>query len=127
LRRALPRVVPTLSIEPFADGLERVTVTFENHGYLSTAALDRAKTIGTAPPVTARLVRGEAIEGLLEQSVGWLEGWGSMQAADAAQPLYPSLPDDTGVRHHVRWIVLAGAPLRIVWDAGRGGSGAFER
>ncbi len=127
LRRALPQVRATLRVEAIGDGLKRVTVVFDNHGYLSTASLEHARRIGMAPPLTAILEQpATAVEGAIEQNLGWLDGWGAMQASDAAQPIYPGLPMEGGVRAHARWIVEDGHPVVIRWDAGRGGCGRVE-
>ena len=127
MRRALPRVEARLEIMPLGEGLDRITVRFENHGYLSTSSIEHARHIGTAPPVVAALDGVVPLEGAVEQSVGWLDGWGALQVASAAQPLYPDLPMEGGSRAHVRWIVPRGSALLVRWDAGRGGCGVLRR
>lgn len=126
LLRALPDVSARLRVEALGEGLRLVTAVFENHGFLSTSATRLARRVGTAPPLVARLVGGEAVGEAAERSLGWLDGWGEAQGSWGRHPLYPDLPAEGGPVAVVRWTVRGEGPVVVEWDAGRGGRGRVE-
>lgn len=126
LLRALPDLHVALTVTPLASGLRAVQVVVENRGYLPSSALGLAERIGLAPPVVValQLEPGQALaEGEAARDLGWLDGWGSLQAGPARHPLYPGLPFARGVHAHTTWVVRGDGPLTVSWDAGRGGRG----
>ncbi len=124
LRRALPNVQSKLTLTPLEGDLSRVELVLENLGYLPTSSLLHAEKIGTAPPAHAVLEGAAPIEGPAHQALGWLDGWGAMQASAARHPVYPSLEPDRGHRARAAWVVTRGAgAITVRWDAGRGGRG----
>ncbi|MCA9607723.1 MAG: hypothetical protein KC619_19075, partial [Myxococcales bacterium] len=123
IRRALPTVEARLSVEALADGLSRVELVLENLGYLPTSSLVHGEMIGTAPPAHATLEGAVIVEGAAHQSLGWLDGWGAMQASAAKHPIYPGLELDRGHRARAVWIARVDGPVTVRWDAGRGGRG----
>ena len=120
LRRALPQVRVDVDVEPLGHGLCQVTARIENLGFLPTSGLPYAERIGTAPPVVVE-VHAPVVDGEARREVGWLDGWGSR--VGTAHPLYPELPRGRSARAVVRWVVRSSGPVRVTWDAGRGGAG----
>ncbi len=126
IRRALPSVEARLRVEPLADGLARVELVLENLGYLPTSSLLHGERIGTAPPIVATLEGAEVVEGPAQLALGWLDGWGAMQASAARHPIYPGLELDRGHRARAAWVVRPNGPVAVRWDAGRGGRGVVR-
>jgi len=126
MRRALPRVEATAQLTQ-TDGITVLQVVFENLGFLSTSALDLARSQGNAPPLVARLVSPTPpIEGPPTQQLGWLDGWGAQQSTSARHPLYAGLPLTEGVRTAARWVLRGAGPVEVHWDAGRAGRGVLR-
>jgi hypothetical protein len=115
LMSPLVRVVETSS-EDLGDGIFRVRASVQNQGYLPTA-LERAKTLGLAKPVTVALDGGEVLSEPTTHALGTLTGWGP---ARSNRPSYnaPGAPV-----HGVSWIVRgkAGDPLTVEVRSERGG------
>ncbi|MCB9592575.1 MAG: hypothetical protein H6719_07575 [Sandaracinaceae bacterium] len=126
LRRSLPTVRAEARTEALGGGLTRVELMVENLGFLPTSSLQRAETIGMAPPLHARASGLELVEGVAHQALGWLDGWGAIQASSAHHPIYVGLPADRGHRARAVWVVRGEGALAIQWDAGRGGRGSLS-
>lgn len=123
LRRALPDVRPTVTTEGVGEGATRVQLVLENVGALSTAGLERAIDVGTAPTVHAELLCADVIEGPALQTLHHLDGW--LRSGLDRSPVYPTL----GARGHratATWVVRGGPHGVIRWWAGRGGRGEHE-
>jgi Zinc carboxypeptidase len=126
LRRSLPRVEVRLT-ERVEGGRRHIELVAENLGFLPSSALRRAEEIGSAPRVQAALRAPgcRRVEGPEVADLGYLDGWGSMQVADARHPIYPALPA-RGHRAVARWVVEGAGAITVEWDAGRGGSGVVR-
>lgn len=125
LRKALPRVEARLQVEDLG-AARQLTLVLENHGALSTASLDRAEAIGTAPAVRAEVVLGEGqvlLDGPAERHLDHMDGW--MLAGFDRNPFYPGLPA-RGHRAVARWTVTGEGPVSVRWRAGRAGEGVSE-
>ena len=97
----------------------------ENLGFLPTAASAHAEQLELVAPIRVDAVLGEGlhrVEGELTQTLGHLEGWGSMQAGPAKHSIYPGL-GARGPRAHARWVVRGRGRLTVEWTASRAGSG----
>ena len=82
---------------------------------------------GAAPEVTLRLDPGPGVEhlsGPLEQCLGHLAGWGSAQVGAARHPVYPGIGDGAQFGK-ARWTLHGAGPVRVHWEAGRGGAGTL--
>lgn len=124
--RALPDLHVTLTVTPIGGGLRAVRWVVENRGYLPSSALTHAERLGLVPPVAVTLEPGAGqglVEGPAARDLGWLDGWGTLQAGAARHPLYPGLPFTRGVHAHATWVVRGEGPVVVTWDAGRGGRG----
>jgi hypothetical protein len=122
LRRALPRVQATLTVQELGEA-RQVQLVLENLGALSTSSLQRGDDIGTAPAVTAELVLDDGqqlVDGPTVRQLHPLDGW--MRTGFDRNPFYPGLPD-RGHRAVARWTVRGEGLLRVRWQAGRAGSG----
>ena len=102
--------------EDLGGGIFRVRASVQNQGYLPTA-LERAKALGLAKPVTVVLEGGEVLSEPTTHSLGTLTGWGP---ARSNRPSYnaPGAPV-----HDVSWVVRgkAGDPLTVEVRSERGG------
>ena len=128
LRKALPRVEARLECTAVAPGLTEVVLVLENQGYLATSGLARGEKVKACPGVRAVLDLGddlEVVQGALEQGLGHLDGWGTLQHVGAGHPVYPDLPD-RGHRAVARWWVRGEGTLAVDYVAGRGGTGRVE-
>ncbi len=115
LMSPLVRVVDTSS-EDFGGGIFRVRASIQNQGYLPTA-LERAKALGLAKPVTVVLEGGEVLSEPATHALGTLTGWGP------ARGNRPSYNSPGAPIHDVSWVVRgkAGDPLTIGVRSERGG------
>ena len=122
LRRALPRVVGTVTVESLGDA-RRVQLVLENLGALPTCSLQRGEDVGAAPAVRAELELAPGmtlVDGPAERALSHLDGW--MRHGFDRNPFYPSLPD-RGHRAVATWTVRGEGPLQVRWQAGRAGRG----
>lgn len=128
LRRAVPELRVCAEVEELGAGVRELRVYVENVGYLATSGLRRGERVGAAPPVVVRVVAGPGVEveGGGAQSLGWLDGWGALQAGPARHPVYPGLPLERGHRALARFRVRGEGRLALEWDAGRAGAGSLE-
>jgi hypothetical protein len=127
LFRALPRVTPTLHVEPLSDDIRRVELIIENVGYLPTSSLQYGETIGTAGACTARIRLDDGIElvdGLAGQTLNHLDGWGNAQAGSSSTAIYSQLPG-RGHRAVAKWLVRGPGEIHVSWNFGRGGQGTL--
>ncbi len=115
LMSPLVRVVETSS-EDLGGGIFRVRASIQNQGYLPTA-LERAKTLGLAKPVTVVLEGGEVLSEPTTHSLGTLTGWGP------ARGNRPSYNSPGAPIHDVSWVVRgkAGDQLTVGVRSERGG------
>jgi hypothetical protein len=126
LRRSLPDVRATLTIETEADDLRAVTLVLENVGFLPTSGLTLAETVGVAPPPSATLMTEDdavLVHGPASAVLTHLDGWGSLQVS-SPNLVYASLPA-RGHRAWARWWVRGPGPVTVHWDTGRGGQGTL--
>lgn len=127
IRQALPRVTVKATVTRHGSA-RRVQLVVENLGYLSTASLTRAETIGAAPPVSAGLVLANGqtlLDGAASQTLGHVDGWGVSQAGPASNAIYSALPG-RGNRTSCQWLLEGEGPLTIEWQAGRAGCGRLS-
>lgn len=125
LRRSLPRVHASVSVEPVTDGMRRITLSLENLGALSTASLEHAVTIGTSRGVAAEIALPDGarlVEGSRVRALPHLDGWFTSLHGFGRNALYPELPSE-GHRQTTTWWIRGSGAVRIRWDAGRGGRG----
>jgi hypothetical protein len=102
-----------------------VDAVVENLGFLPTAASARAETLELVAPIRLDAQLGDGlhrVEGELTQTLGHLEGWGSMQAGPAKHSIYPGL-GARGPRAHARWVLRGTGRLTVEWMASRAGTG----
>lgn len=128
LRRSLPRVDVRARAEPVGDDTHRIVFSLENLGALSTSSLQHAVAIGTSRGCIAeiRLSAGtRLVEGSHARALPHLDGWFTSLHGFGRNAIYPELPSD-GHRQTTTWWVRGPGPVRIRWDAGRGGRGEIE-
>jgi hypothetical protein len=122
LRRALPEVRAHATVTPLGAGLARVEAVFENHGFLSTTALERGETLVSCPGSSVALTTGEGVtlvDGAPQQALPPLQGWGPRQLG--AHGLYPSLDAERSHRIRVSWMVRGTGEVRLSFSLGRAG------
>jgi hypothetical protein len=125
LRKSMPRIQISVEIELIAIETYRMKVIFENLGFLSTTALNRAEEISSAKGIEVSLSLSpnvHLVEGMKRLVTESLEGWGSWQVGSAKNLIYPSLPSK-GNRQHIVWILKGMGDVFLTWDAGRAGKG----
>ena len=125
LRHSMPRLSFAVKQESLGEDLHRIQVVVENLGFLSTTSSQRAVDVGLASGVILKLepaANQQIVEGIPEQNLGRLEGWGDLQVASAKHMIYPSLPT-TGHRASAMWIVKGSGECTLRWDGGRAGAG----
>ena len=103
-----------------------VELVVENIGFLPTSSSARAQQLNLVSPIRVDASFGgtlRCVEGEPTQTLGHLEGWGSLQMGPARHAVYPGL-GATGPRAHARWIVRGQGQLSVEWTAVRAGSGS---
>ena len=126
LRKALPTVKDTVTVTPMGQGVHKVQLVLENSGFLSTASLTHAETIGAALPVSAAIEPAAGVRCLdnerLELALEHLDGWGNLRCGNAINSIYATL-SARGHRADASWTVQGSGSVTLRWQAGRGGRG----
>lgn len=107
-------------------GCTVVDAVLINHGFLPTAASAHAEKLDLVPPIRLDLsMEGNLtlVTGEPTQTVGHLDGWGSLQMGPSRHAVYPGL-GGRGPRTRVRWVVQGTGTVQIAWTAVRAGSGS---
>ena len=116
-----------VSLVASADGdITIVEAVVENLGFLPTAASAHAETLELVAPIRldAQLGDGvELIDGEVTQTLGHLEGWGSLQVGPSRHAIYPGL-GPRGPRARARWVLRGSGQITVTWTAVRAGCGA---
>ena len=103
-----------------------VDAVVENFGFLPTAASAHAESIGIVAPIRVDFSAGKGIQlmdGEITQTLGQLDGWGSLQVGSSRHALYPGL-GSRGPRARARWVVTGHGELTVSWAAARAGHGS---
>jgi len=106
-------------------GVFIVDAVIENVGFLPTASSAHAETLELVAPIRVELSLDEGlalVDGETVQSVGQLDGWGSLQVGPSRHAIYPGL-GARGPRALARWIVKGSGGVRVSWSSARAGSG----
>ena len=125
IRMSLPKIQVQVSVKALEGDVYRIVVCFENHGYLSTAGLQRALDLKLTKETHAELkcdASVSVVSGKIVQDVPALDGWGQWQSQSAKNLLYPSLPAD-GHRQSMEWVVSGVGEVEVHWTCSRSGSG----
>jgi hypothetical protein len=125
LRYSMPRLSIEVKTESVGSDVHLVTAVVENLGFLSTTSTKRAQELGLASGVILNLILQngqQLLDGIIEENLGRLEGWGDFQVASAKHKIYPSLPS-MGHRGFATWLVRGGEGCSLRWEGGRAGSG----
>lgn len=110
LRRALPLVHVSASVERLGERLFALELQLENTGYLSTSALEHARNVNATPGCKASLSLSEGTklssssQAHLIQPLPHLAGWGERLLDGGQHAIYPSLGSSSS-RHRVTWLI----------------------
>ena len=112
-----------------ADGdITIVDAVVENLGFLPTAASAHAETLELVAPIRLDLSLGQGlklVDGEITQTVGHLDGWGSLQVGASRHGIYPAL-GERGPRTRARWVLRGGGEISVSWVAARAGCGVVS-
>ncbi len=128
LRLALPAVRVSVAARDLGE-TTLLEVDLENLGYLPTTGLAHGASVRACPVGSVSLEPGDGltlIDAPAVRPLPMLEGWGSLQAGAARNPLYPDFSDGPGHRHRERFTVLGEGELVVHWRAHRAGSGTLR-
>jgi len=121
---ATPQLV--VKFKTVKDGEDTIVdLVVENVGFLPTSSSARAQELDLVAPIRVDATFGgslRCVDGEETQTLGHLEGWGSLQMGPARHAIYPGL-GATGPRAHARWVVRGKGSLQVQWAAARAGSG----
>ena len=124
----LLRSTPQLSVKLRARGDGEVSIVeavIENMGFLPTSASAHAETLEMVAPIRVELSLGDGVslvDGEAVQSVGQLDGWGSLQVGPSRHAIYPGL-GPRGPRALARWVIKGSGHIQVSWFSARAGSG----
>lgn len=110
-----PKVVARSSVHRLGDGLCRVELTVENHGYLPTYVLASAKHLQDNEPLWAEAsARGCELTDPddARREIGHLDGWGRGRGDGTGSTFYLRTRGSTG-RRTVRWTVRGEGVLDV--------------
>jgi hypothetical protein len=105
-----------------------IDAVVENFGFLPTAASAHAEKLGIVAPIRLDFSAGEGVQlvdGEPTQTLGQLDGWGSLQVESSRHALYPGL-GSRGPRARARWVVSGHGELTVSWTAARAGCGSVS-
>ena len=128
LRRALPDVHVSSSIERLGERLFALNLQFENVGYLSTSALGRAAVVNASPGCKVSLdlpgdvTLSPSSPNRAVEVLPHLSGWGERLQDGAQHAIYPSLGSSRS-RHRATWLIEADAGSAITCDIYLGRAG----
>ena len=119
---------PQLRVSLVAQEKAEITVldaVVENLGFLPTSASTFAETAELVTPIRLDLELGDGVtlvDGHITETVGQLEGWGSLQMGPSRHAVYPGL-GARGTRVRSRWVVSGAGTVTVRWTSARAGSG----
>jgi hypothetical protein len=125
LRRSLPDIRVETTVTSLGGGLSRVSLVLENHGFLSTTALERGETLVSCPGSSVDFLPGaglKLVDGASRRALPVLQGWGPRQLG--AHGLYPGLDPERSHRAVASWIVRGAGEVTIDFSLARAGAGS---
>jgi hypothetical protein len=118
-----------VSLVPTVDGaITIVDAVVENLGFLPTTGSEHAEKLELVSPIRLDVQLGEGlqlVDGEVTQTVGHLDGWGSLQVGASRHGIYPGL-GERGPRARARWVLRGSGELTAAWTAARAGSGLVK-
>lgn len=100
----------------------------ENLGFLPTSASAFAETADLVVPIRVDLQLPEGVDlldGDATQTLGQLDGWGSLQVGPSRHAIYPGL-GPRGPRARARWVLRGAGDVSVTWFSARAGSGEVQ-
>lgn len=125
---ALPRVQIHTSTESLGHEITRLTVLFENLGFLPTSSLKRSETLGIVSETQVQLTLPpslQCLDGSLEQRLGHLDGWGNLRIGPSRHLMHANL-SPRGHRAFAQWILQGSGTITLHWQAGHAGHGSLS-
>src|SRR3989338_2653218 len=125
IRKTLPDVYIKTKLIKFSENIMKLECIFENYGYLATNLLQHAETLRYPPKSSVKMSVSDNIkivEGMLEQSVPSLDGWGMLSSIFKRHPTYAMLPQKSNATK-ITWLLQGNGSITIQWKMGRAGKG----
>src|SRR3989338_1896353 len=125
IRKALPDVRVKTQLTKISENTVKLECIFENYGYLATNLLQHAETLRYPPKSSVKITASDNIkivEGMLEQSVPSLDGWGMLSSIFKRHPTYAMLPQKSNATK-ITWLLQGNGSITIQWKMGRAGKG----